>query len=1531
MSSIDNPLKYTKVTEELLSAIKTLNSSSSNDPLSEANQDVVCMVLKTSLWYLLHVKATSKLTQLIINFLTKEYVTISTVQYTLEALHALTEIQILSPYSELVLFIGMIIQSTMSFDIKQKYQMNNFKFLIDLFMLTPSTSTSVKQLLSYIQNCINTSTENNQPIITSYTQLQNKKEQFKDLSPVNEFDKENDSNENELSKEISDNQEFNEDDFIISEEEEENDSNKNLHESVSSEVDETFLSSTPNQEINMFEQTDLLSFNILQFITNETSNQHKKTPFHSKMFLNVDWSLIENPNKFIKREERLLLTLLEYWLSKCPTTISPHQLQNWNVSICNCICCHAFSDEQGVFRITLKIFINWNDIKNVYFFYVKSPLPTLIFKSYVIQELTKLSTLPQLLIDIFLNYDCDFNGLDLLQEYVELIHFVLSPLFKQENTEEVSMKVVWDIRKLCYKGLLDFIVSIRLQLQSLVKMEKNGVYGVNGPELIKTAFSSIKQLVDYKRKSNYKKAQQLFSTKPTKAVELLIEAQLCNDTPEEIALFLYQSTFDKTALGKYITGNTTFQKDVFSAFMKQIDFKQLSVDKALRKMFKIFVMPGEGQIVDRVMESFAQRYFDCWGDDLKEVGIDAPNKIYFLATTIIFLSTETHNNNVKTKTMDTYEKFKSMIEQFDFTLPDEYLQPLYEDVTKDAFLFPSDASSNNNEKMFIATLKANPNKRQHILLLSSEIEDKLDCITPQPSLGVSLITKDVLTAFFQASLPQLLKCLCLTFDTYNEVEQTLNYFKHLAEISVGLHLNNEITTIVEVLTQWSVCYQPKNKKKQHIQTTQLLFELCCLYKQELQLGWKYVFVLLSRLEKAHIIDKEKIVPLTTIPKNDRSLFFMDVEHVFYSPKDSKPIILSSSETSTIKKALDKDLPITSAAFDEINCVDPPLFLIRKFSFVLHDYFIKEKRTITQEIVQLTTKFLIQCALHPHEVIAKDAIKTIFIFEQRGFFNQEQEPFMPLLIPMSDSPLSTVRIYILEIINEALTKKINTLSDMWKGIFAVLYIAALDSDVMVLKKGYTLLRTVGQHYEVFNQNYLDLYMKNLIKYILSTDRSITEDKQSEPYIITTMSSILQPFKNQPNLNFSVDSTPFKTFFLVLSSFAITASSFKIDIASLSLQSIIREIDAFDSYLTYDSWYFIFHNIFIKILEPIGYFHHKTNVLSDAICPEWITSICLTLLLQISSFITQKQTILEPFLGDLLFMSSTLFLKGTTFISKIGLLVYKDILPYFFDHLQSICLLKKVNNNVMQYLFDAILSFNLQNSGLETELNTNQYKSTTPETCEKCGKSLRPFLTIKCDLCEKGYCSLECLNQTHTGFKHQTPQIKSYEEQFVPVEFIFSSVDVTVITSVTLEYFNIFTEILPKLIQLPFNENQVFILQFITQMERYLNVLQQTNQTAQYYPSINSIVNEVQIFLISYSKQLYNAYPNQFITLLPQLFKISSTPLLLHLLDLLNVFDDTLLIQASDTCYLSLLQLIPHPDLRIRQELTNLLIKIHKLNK
>ena len=72
---------------------------------------------------------------------------------------------------------------------------------------------------------------------------------------------------------------------------------------------------------------------------------------------------------------------------------------------------------------------------------------------------------------------------------------------------------------------------------------------------------------------------------------------------------------------------------------------------------------------------------------MKELGIDNSH-IYYIATTIIFLSTETHNANVKTRTMDTYEKFKGMLEQFDFTLPDDYLRPLYDSVTQNAFLIP---------------------------------------------------------------------------------------------------------------------------------------------------------------------------------------------------------------------------------------------------------------------------------------------------------------------------------------------------------------------------------------------------------------------------------------------------------------------------------------------------------------------------------------------------------------------------------------------------------------------------------------------------------------------------------------------------------------------------------------------------------------------------------------------------------------------------------------------------------------------------
>lgn len=47
------------------------------------------------------------------------------------------------------------------------------------------------------------------------------------------------------------------------------------------------------------------------------------------------------------------------------------------------------------------------------------------------------------------------------------------------------------------------------------------------------------------------------------------------------------------------------------AFVDMLDFSNLSIVQALRILSEKFILPGEAQKMDRIMEKFASRYCEC--------------------------------------------------------------------------------------------------------------------------------------------------------------------------------------------------------------------------------------------------------------------------------------------------------------------------------------------------------------------------------------------------------------------------------------------------------------------------------------------------------------------------------------------------------------------------------------------------------------------------------------------------------------------------------------------------------------------------------------------------------------------------------------------------------------------------------------------------------------------------------------------------------------------------------------------------------
>lgn len=177
-----------------------------------------------------------------------------------------------------------------------------------------------------------------------------------------------------------------------------------------------------------------------------------------------------------------------------------------------------------------------------------------------------------------------------------------------------------------------------------------------------------------------------FNMDPKKGIEYLIKHDLLQNTPEDVARFLFQGDgLDKTAIGDYLGERNDFNIAVLKAFVNLHEFSEMILVQALRQFLWSFRLPGEAQKIDRMMECFAERY--C---ELNQGVFTSTDTCYVLSFAIIMLNTSLHNPSVKDK--PTVERFIQMNRGINdgYDLPAELLTSLYESIKKEPFKIPED-------------------------------------------------------------------------------------------------------------------------------------------------------------------------------------------------------------------------------------------------------------------------------------------------------------------------------------------------------------------------------------------------------------------------------------------------------------------------------------------------------------------------------------------------------------------------------------------------------------------------------------------------------------------------------------------------------------------------------------------------------------------------------------------------------------------------------------------------------------------------
>lgn len=139
-----------------------------------------------------------------------------------------------------------------------------------------------------------------------------------------------------------------------------------------------------------------------------------------------------------------------------------------------------------------------------------------------------------------------------------------------------------------------------------------------------------------------------FNLEPRGGVKYLRE-KLGKGTDVEVGAWLaHMSTvkggMDPTMLGAYFSRRDTL--DVFKAFVRCLDFKNSDIVAALRLLFDTFKPGGEGQVITRILEYFAEAYFIQWStckeSTLPKTEYANEDSVLQVAVSLIMLNTGLH-------------------------------------------------------------------------------------------------------------------------------------------------------------------------------------------------------------------------------------------------------------------------------------------------------------------------------------------------------------------------------------------------------------------------------------------------------------------------------------------------------------------------------------------------------------------------------------------------------------------------------------------------------------------------------------------------------------------------------------------------------------------------------------------------------------------------------------------------------------------------------------------------------------------------
>ncbi|KAK4744860.1 hypothetical protein SAY87_011172 [Trapa incisa] len=515
-------------------------------------------------------------------------------------------------------------------------------------------------------------------------------------------------------------------------------------------------------------------------------------------------------------------------------------------------------------------------------------------KMIVLRFLERLCVDSQILVDIFLNYDCDVKSSNIFERMVNGLLKTAQGVPPGTVTtllppQEVSMKLQ------AMKCLVEILKSMgdwmnkQLRIpdrQSTKQIEPaenspevatfplangNGDEPVEVSDIHSEASTEASDVSTIEQRRAYKLELQegisIFNRKPKKGIEFLINTNKVGNSPEEIARFLKNASgLNKTLIGDYIGEREDLSLKVMHSYVDSFEFQDMAFDEAIRAFLQGFRLPGEAQKIDRIMEKFAERYCKC-----NPKAFTSADTAYVLAYSVIMLNTDAHNPMVKNKMLadDFIRNNRGIDDGKD--LPEEYLRSLFERISrKEIKMKEDDIASQPRQSMNTNRILGLDNILNIVIRKrgdGSHMETSDDLIRhmqeqfkekARKSESVYYAATDavILRFMIEACWAPMLAAFSVPLDQSDDevvLALCLEGFRHAIHMTAAMSMKTHRDAFVTSLAKFTSLHSPADIKQKNIEAIKAIVTIADEDGNYLQEAWEHVLTCVSRFEHLHLL------------------------------------------------------------------------------------------------------------------------------------------------------------------------------------------------------------------------------------------------------------------------------------------------------------------------------------------------------------------------------------------------------------------------------------------------------------------------------------------------------------------------------------------------------------------------------------------------------------------------------------------------------------------------------------------------------